>query len=65
MRFVYPSTVSHSTLDTGALIPADNNDRAFWAFFKDASEQQMVPVISAPVLAQAWRSPAGRAWPSW
>ena len=45
------------TLDAGALIAADRNDRAFWAFFKEASERQVVPVIPAPVLAQAWRSP--------
>ncbi len=45
------------TLDTGALIAAERNDRAFWAFFKEASEREVVPVIPAPVLAQAWRSP--------
>ena len=44
------------TLDTGALIAADRNDRAFWAFFKEASNREVVPVIPAPVLAQAWRS---------
>ncbi len=44
------------TLDTGALIAADRNDREFWAFFKEASEREVVPVIPAPVLAQAWRS---------
>ena len=40
------------TLDTGALIAADRNDREFWAFFKEASEREVVPVIPAPVLAQ-------------
>jgi hypothetical protein len=49
--------VAGLTLDAGALIAADRNDRAFWAFFKEASERQVVPVIPAPVLAQAWRSP--------
>ena len=45
------------TLDTGALIAADRNDRSFWAFFKEAILRGVVPVIPAPVLAQAWRSP--------
>jgi rRNA-processing protein FCF1 len=45
------------TLDTGALIAADRNDRAFWSFFKEAVSRDVVPVIPAPVLAQAWRSP--------
>jgi predicted nucleic acid-binding protein len=49
--------VAGLTLDTGALIAADRNDRAFWAFFKEASNREVVPVIPAPVLAQAWRSP--------
>ena len=45
------------TLDTGALISAERNDRGFWAFFKEASDREVVPVIPAPVLAQAWRGP--------
>jgi len=49
--------VAGLTLDTGALIAAERNDREFWAFFKEASEREVVPVIPAPVLAQAWRSP--------
>ena len=44
-------------LDTRALIAADRNDREFWAFFKEASKREVVPVIPAPVLAQAWRGP--------
>ncbi len=45
------------TLDTGALIAAERNDRAFWAFWKEASERGVVPVVPAAALAQAWRSP--------
>ncbi|HEX9124392.1 MAG TPA: twitching motility protein PilT [Actinomycetota bacterium] len=44
------------TLDAGALIAAERNDRAFWAFWKEASERGVVPVIPAAALAQAWRS---------
>jgi predicted nucleic acid-binding protein len=49
--------VAGLTLDTGALIAAERNNRAFWAFFKEAFEREVVPVIPAPVLAQAWRGP--------
>lgn len=45
------------TLDAGALIAADRNDRAFWAFWKEAAGRGVVPVIPAPALAQAWRTP--------
>ena len=43
------------TLDAGALIAAERNDRAFWAVFKEATLREVVPVIPAPALAQAWR----------
>jgi hypothetical protein len=49
--------VAGLTLDTGALIAADRNDRAFWAFLKEAVGRGVVPVIPAPALAQAWRTP--------
>ena len=45
------------TLDAGALIAADRNDRSFWAFWKEASVRGVVPVIPAPALAHAWRTP--------
>jgi hypothetical protein len=45
------------TLDAGALIAAERNDRSFWAFWKEASGRGVVPVIPAPALAQAWRGP--------
>lgn len=44
------------TLDAGALIAADRNVRSFWAFFKEAIDRGVVPVIPSPALAQAWRS---------
>ena len=43
------------TLDAGALMAAERNDRAFWAVFKEATLREVVPVIPAPALAQAWR----------
>lgn len=45
------------TLDSGALIAADRNDRIFWAFLKEAIDRGVVPVVPALALAQAWRSP--------
>jgi len=49
--------VAGLTLDAGALIAADRNDRSFWAFWKEASVRGVVPVIPAPALAHAWRTP--------
>jgi len=49
--------VAGLTLDAGALIAADRNDRAFWAIFKEATLREIVPVIPAAVLAQVWRTP--------
>lgn len=43
------------TLDTGALIAADRDDRAFWAVWSEAVGRGVVPLIPAGVLAQAWR----------
>ena len=43
------------TLDTGALIAAERNDRSFWAFWSETVAREIVPVIPAVVLAQAWR----------
>jgi hypothetical protein len=45
------------TLDAGALVAADRNDRRFWAYWAEAISRSVVPVIPAPALAQAWRSP--------
>ena len=43
--------------DTGVLIAADRNDRAVWADHRARLEAGMVPVTTAPVVAQASRSP--------
>lgn len=45
-------------LDAGALIACERGDRRFWVAFKDVHHQQGGKLfISAPVLAQVWRSP--------
>ena len=43
------------TLDAGALIAAERNDRDFWAFYKDATQEGVVMNLPAGVLAQVWR----------
>lgn len=45
------------TLDAGALIAADRDDRGFWAYWSEAVAREVVAVIPAPALAQAWRKP--------
>ncbi len=43
--------------DTGVLIAADRNDRVVWADHRARLEAGLVPVTTAPVIAQASRSP--------
>jgi predicted nucleic acid-binding protein len=43
--------------DTGVLIAADRNNRNVWADHRARLEAGLVPVTSAPVIAQASRSP--------
>lgn len=43
--------------DTGVLIAADRNDRSTWADHRARLEAGLVPVTTAPVVAQASRSP--------
>jgi PIN domain-containing protein len=43
------------TYDTGALVAADRGERRQWARHKALLARRDVPVIPAPVLAQAWR----------
>lgn len=43
--------------DTGVLIAADRNDRTVWAEHRARLEADRVPVTTAPVVAQASRSP--------
>ncbi len=43
------------TYDTGALLAAERNDRRMWALHAGLLAEEVVPVVPAPVLAQAWR----------
>ena len=43
------------TYDTGALLAAERNDRRMWALHAGFLAEEIVPVVPAPVLAQAWR----------
>jgi hypothetical protein len=43
------------TLDTGALIAAERDDRRFWMFWKEALRREVEVTVPAPALAQAWR----------
>jgi hypothetical protein len=43
------------TYDTGALVAAERNDRKMWALHAGFLEEEVVPVVPAPVLAEAWR----------
>jgi hypothetical protein len=43
------------TYDTGALVAAERNDRSLWALHAGFLAEDVVPVVPAPVLAQAWR----------
>ena len=43
------------TYDTGALLAAERNDRRLWALHAGFLAEEVVPVVPAPVLAEAWR----------
>lgn len=43
------------TLDAGALIAAERNDRRFWTFWRVAMSRDVVPTVPATALAQVWR----------
>src|SRR6266566_3589454 len=43
------------TYDTGALVAAERNDRRMWALHAGFLAEEVVPVVPAPVLAEAWR----------
>lgn len=49
--------MSDLVYDAGALIAADRNDRDFWADHRVRLEDDVVPVVPAPVVAQVSRSP--------
>lgn len=44
------------TLDAGALIAAERNDRRFWVWWKWTTSRGVVANVPSPVVAQAWRS---------
>lgn len=43
------------TYDTGALLAAERNDRRMWALHAGFLAEEVVPIVPAPVLAEAWR----------
>jgi predicted nucleic acid-binding protein len=47
--------VAGVTYDTGVLLAAERNDRRMWALHSGFLSEDVVPVVPAPVLAQAWR----------
>jgi hypothetical protein len=47
--------VAGVTYDTGALIAGGRNDRRMWALHMGLIAEEVVPVVPAPVLAEAWR----------
>jgi hypothetical protein len=49
------------TYDAGALVAAERNDRAMWALHAGFLAEEVVPIVPAPVLAEAWRGGGRRA----
>jgi hypothetical protein len=49
------------TYDTGALVAAERNNRTMWKVHAGFLDEGIVPVVPAPVLAQAWRGGARQA----
>src|SRR5438309_11544367 len=43
------------TYETGALVAAERSDRRVWALHAGFLAEEVVPVVPAPVLAEAWR----------
>jgi predicted nucleic acid-binding protein len=43
------------TLDSGALIGAEKNDRHFWILWREAIDREATVTVPAAVLAQIWR----------
>jgi hypothetical protein len=48
--------VAGVTYDTGALIAGERNDRRMWALHMAFIAEEVIPVVPAPVLAEAWRA---------
>jgi len=53
--------MSGVTYDTGALVAGERNDRRMWALHAGFLAERIVPIVPAPVLAQAWRGDARQA----
>jgi predicted nucleic acid-binding protein len=49
------------TYDTGALVAAERDSRRMWALHAGYLDEEVVPLVPAPVLAQAWRGGARQA----
>lgn len=49
------------TYDTGALVAGERNDRSMWALHAGFLAEEVVPLVPAPVLAEAWRGGARQA----
>lgn len=49
------------TYDTGALVAAERGDRRMWALHAELLAREVIPVVPAPVLAEAWRGGARQA----
>lgn len=47
--------MSGLTYDTGALLAAERNVREVWSAHRSMLESGRMPVVPAPVLAEAWR----------
>lgn len=54
-------TMTGVTYDTGALVAADWNNRKMWALHAGYLREEVVPMVPAAVLAQAWRGGARQA----
>jgi hypothetical protein len=43
------------TYDTGALVAAERDNRQMWALHAGYLAEEVIPMVPAPVLAEAWR----------
>lgn len=43
------------TYDAGALLAGERNDRDMWALHLGFLDEETIPTVPAPVVAQAWR----------
>lgn len=53
--------MSGATYDTGALLAAERNDRRMWAIHARLLAREVIPIVPASVLVQAWRGGARQA----